>query len=375
MKSKACNVALVVVLVVGGWALHQSVSPYLNQRYGIDADRVGLVFVAAEVLFDLGIVMMLWFAGVRRFSWKTLKSFKLKEFRPDWGNLGVLAGLWINRISWCVPFAYILYVGWHTLPWLVLFGCAVEIMITAWIGLAVFGVFRPVKPKAKVRVRRGTLADLDQIVEVDRKVWGDIFPGSREMFASRIKTFPEAGVVVGEVDGEIVAFVSGQLIRLDGKDFSRSFTWDEISDFGTIKNTHDPEGDWLYGVGLASTSKAASHNIVPQLFEYLAKFVITKHKKGAVLMARMPGYHRHAEKMSPAGYAIAKRNNVPRDPELQLYQRYGMSVSNPPSVVKDYMGENSDPESCGWSVLVNWHNPVYAKPKFVRVLLAHFFKA
>ena len=66
-----------------------------------------------------------------------------------------------------------------------------------------------------------------------------------------------------------------------------------------------------------------------------------------VLGARLPRYHRYADKMSAEEYAAAERKpGVALDPELRYYYSFGMK---PVRLVEDYF---KDPDSLDWGMIV-----------------------
>jgi len=152
------------LLLVVSWFIVQWSKPYLVLQYGIDPDKVVVIFLIAELFFDLGLMMMLWFSGVKRLTWSIVKGLKLKEFRFDPKNIGVGIGLLVNRASWIIPFAYIIFVGLGKLPWIVICACFLEIMITIWVGLITLGIFGPVK--SKIRIRSACFDDIDDLLSV-----------------------------------------------------------------------------------------------------------------------------------------------------------------------------------------------------------------
>lgn len=141
----------ITALLVASYFIARPLQPYFESTYGIDPLAVLALFVATEVLFDLGLVIMLWFGGVRRLSWKAIRAFKLKTARVDWHHPGVMAGLLLNRLSWCVPFVYVIIAGWGRLPWFVTSLAAAEIVVTLWIGALAMGVVRG----PRIRLGRG----------------------------------------------------------------------------------------------------------------------------------------------------------------------------------------------------------------------------
>lgn len=151
----------IAALLVASFYIARPLQPYLESTYGINPVTVLVLFVVAEVLFDIGLALMLWFGGVRRLSWKALREFKVKSARVDWHHPGVLAGLLLNRFAWCVPFVYVIVAGWGRLPWFVVCLAAAEIAVTLWIGALAMGVVR--QPQMGRR-RRGAPASTDEQV-------------------------------------------------------------------------------------------------------------------------------------------------------------------------------------------------------------------
>lgn len=354
-KSKWVAALLIAALVIVSGYVLVWIRPYLIGKYGLDPAIVAGLFIVAEALFDLSLAMMLWFSGIKP-NWSNIKSLKIKKFRVA-KNPGAMIGLSLNRIAWIMPFMYIAIIGWFKLPWFITALVLVEIAITAYVGLLIVGLF---DNKRKLIIRPATPDDLDGVVDVDQIAWGDTFPGTREMFAQRISNFPEGGVVVAEYCGKIVATLSLQLLEKD--DLPPLFTWNSITGDGTLNGTHNSQGKWVYGLGLASTPEGSKLKATEGLFYYAGRYIIGNNKKGVILMARMPGYHKFAGKMQPEEYVLAERNGKPLDPELRIYKGGLMSVMKPVVIVEDYMTAGSDPDSRGYSVMVGWTNPFYGKP-------------
>lgn len=212
--------------------------------------------------------------------------------------------------------------------------------------------------KNKIKIRQARLNDIPQLLEIDREIWPQ-FPATKEMFISRIETFPE-GQFVAEIEGQIIGSVFTQII--DYKDWEeKNFSWNEITDNGTIKNTHNPKGDSIYGVGLAVRKKFQGRGVAALLMIEVGKLTIQKNLRQIFLGARIPGYCYHSE--LPVEIYIKSKSKKGRfvDPELALYQKYGVEPIRP---LPNYM---PDPESLNYGVLMRWKNPFYGK-SFRRIL-------
>jgi len=218
--------------------------------------------------------------------------------------------------------------------------------------------------KRKIRVRQTRLSDIPQLLKIDAEIWPD-FRANEEMFRSRIETFPE-GQFVALVNGRIVGSVFTQLINY--KDWEhRTFTWDEITDFGTIRRTHNPKGDSVYGVGLAVAKKFQDRTVSHLLILCSVQQTIKMNRRRILLGARIPAYRRFSD-TPPEKYIRMVRSKSGRlfDPELAIYQEYG---GMPVKLLPNYI---NDPESLNFGVLVEWQNPLCNNP--LRKIIAFILK-
>lgn len=219
--------------------------------------------------------------------------------------------------------------------------------------------------KNKIRVRQATLADVPQLLRIDKEIWLE-FNANAEMFQSRIITFPEGQFVAVLADGQVVGSVFTQLI--DYKDWeNKNFTWDEVTDNGTLRRTHNPKGDSVYGVGLAVVKKFQGVGVSERLLIAVAGLTIRENYRRVILGARIPGYCRHSD-IPAEDYIVKTRGKIGRllDPELAFYQKYG---GKPVKPLPNYI---PDSESLGFGVLVNFKNPFHNK--FYRKVVAWFLR-
>jgi GNAT superfamily N-acetyltransferase len=211
--------------------------------------------------------------------------------------------------------------------------------------------------KEKIKVRNAKLPDLPELLAIDKEIWPE-FPATEEMFRSRIETFPE-GQFVAEADRNIVGSVFSQLVKYE--DWAdKDFTWNEITDYGTIRQTHNQNGDSVYGVGLAVIKRFQGTGASHLLIVNIVQLAIRLNCRYILLGSRIPSYHKHSE-IPPALYIKTYKGKRLLDPELSLYKRYG---GEPVKPLPNYM---FDPESLNYGVLIRWQNPFYNKP-FKRVI-------
>lgn len=209
-----------------------------------------------------------------------------------------------------------------------------------------------------MKVRPAVVTDVDDVIRVCDQAWKSIWQGNEQMFIDRITTFPECGIVVGEIDGNIEGYVS---VQLANDNLILCPTWNEATDSGHITRTHNPYGEWLHGVGLAVTPKGCRAGMTESLISFLYGYAVAEKKRGCRFVTRMPGYYRFKDKISPEKYACSQRNGRAIDPELRVLGNYGFKVVEPPIIFPDYVEGGGDPGSCGFSVLIEQLNPFWAK--------------
>jgi hypothetical protein len=219
----------------------------------------------------------------------------------------------------------------------------------------------PATAQRTVKLRPASYSDISRVMYVCDQAWKGVWEGEYDMFADRIKSFPEAGIVVAELNGVIEGYISIQLA--DDETLLRP-TWNEATDYGHFCKTHKPDGEWIHGAGLAITAKGSRANLAGKLVQYLVEYMIENNKKGGRFITRLPGYYKYANQYSAEEYVLLKRGNKPLDPEIRVLSNYGFSVVTPPLIFPDYVDNGGDPNSMGKSVLIERLNPFW-QPKVI----------
>ncbi|MBA7537283.1 hypothetical protein ES705_29550 [subsurface metagenome] len=202
--------------------------------------------------------------------------------------------------------------------------------------------------KRGLRIRQARSRDIKEILRIEKGAWPKELRATKEMFHSRLKTFPE-GFLCAVVNGEIQGFVVTEILDYDIQ--CSSLSWQQATDHGYIRKTHNPNGDTLYGVSL-SVSARAQRRVAVALLEATGKLVIKYGLKQGVFGSRIPRYHRYAAKMPVEEYIKAKtRTGRLLDPELGIYQSVGL---RPVRIIPGYI---RDPESLDYGILAVWENP------------------
>ena len=222
--------------------------------------------------------------------------------------------------------------------------------------------------RRKIRIKQARADDIEAILLVEKKAWPENLRASREMYESRLGTFPQGTLVAG-MEGKIEGVVVVQTINSTSiPDIS---SWSETTDDGYIRNSHDPQGNTLYGVNL-SVSPQTQSRVAVALLEAVDKLAIKLDFKQIVLGGRIPRFARYLkhycqkngisvisdeerDKIADHYIRATTRKGHPLDPEINFYQKVGTKI------IKLLLNYFKDPESLDYGVLLIWLNPFYGK--------------
>ena len=170
---------------------------------------------------------------------------------------------------------------------------------------------------------------------------------------SLIDKFPEGQIVI-KVDGEIAG--SALSIIVDYDRFAHHHTYHEITGDYTF-NTHDDDGDILYGIDVFVKEKYRGLRLGRRLYDYRKELCEKLNLKGIAFGGRIPNYHKYADQISPKEYIEKVKRKEIHDPVLNF------QISNdfhPSKILKGYL--RGDKESGEYAVLLEWDNIYYEKP-------------
>lgn len=195
------------------------------------------------------------------------------------------------------------------------------------------------------------------MIALCERVYPDTVPWKVEQLESHLRVFPEGQfVIVSRDDGRVVGMASSLIVRWDDYDFHAD--WREWTAGGYFTN-HDPEaGHTLYGAEVMVDPKVQRRGLGKWLYVARRDLVRGLGLKRIRAGARLRGYHRHADRMSPEEYAQAVVRGELRDPTLSFQLREGFDVL---AVVHSYL--RNDPESRGFAAVIEWLNPDVVKPE------------
>lgn len=203
----------------------------------------------------------------------------------------------------------------------------------------------------RIVVRTTRPEDFDGIIALCQAVYPASAPWKREQLASHLEHFPDGQLVAEAPDGEyrIAGMAASLIIRWDEYDVEAS--WPDVTDRGYFTN-HDPEGRTLYGAEVMVHPKMQRRGIGKRLYAARRDVARRFHLKRIRAGARLRGYHRYQDSLSPEEYVQRVVRGELRDPTLTFQLREGFRVF---AVVHGYL--RNDPESHGYAALIEWLNP------------------
>ena len=206
-----------------------------------------------------------------------------------------------------------------------------------------------------IAVRQLRREDFPAIHAISRQIYPDSPAWSDTQLQSHLDVFPE-GQLIAEKDGEVVGMAASLVVLWD--EYSFDTTWREFTANGTFAN-HDPvKGRTLYGAEIMVAPSQQGTGVGKALYEarrdLCRRLGLLRIRAGA----RLAGYHRYADRMTPEDYTEQVVRGTLSDPTLSFQLKRGFKVL---AVARDYL--RHDPESFGHAAVIEWINPDVATPE------------
>lgn len=167
-----------------------------------------------------------------------------------------------------------------------------------------------------------------------------------------IDLFPEGQVVV-KADNQVAGVALS--IIVDYNKYGDNHTYKEITgDFSF--NTHDPDGDILYGIDIFIKPEFRGLRLGRRLYDYRKELCERLNLKGIIFGGRIPNYHKYAGELTPREYIDKVKGREIDDPV------FNFQISNdfhPAKILKNYL--HDDKASNAYAVLLKWDNIYYEK--------------
>lgn len=175
---------------------------------------------------------------------------------------------------------------------------------------------------------------------------------SHEHIAKLLKIFPEGQIAI-MVDGKVAGCALSLMIKYDL--FGDSHTFREVTGNYTF-NTHTPKGDVLYGIEVFVDPNYRGMRLGRRLYDARKELCEKLNLKAIVFGGRIPGYHKHAHKLSAKEYLQKVRIKEIYDSTLSFQMANDFHVKK---ILRNYLP--GDKESQDTAVLLQWNNIYYEK--------------
>ncbi len=206
-------------------------------------------------------------------------------------------------------------------------------------------------PAHKLVLRTLRRSDFKAIKEIMDKVYSNMEGAwAADEFAALIRKFPEGQIGI-EDNGRLVAAALAIIVQYS--DFGDRHTYAKITGHGKF-DTHDPDGDTLYGVDVFVDPEYRSLRLGRRLYDARKELCENLNLRAMVAGGRIPGYAAYANEMTPAKYVEMVRNKEVVDPILTFQLSNEFHVRK---IIRGYLPYDS--ESKAFATLLEWINVYY----------------
>lgn len=204
---------------------------------------------------------------------------------------------------------------------------------------------------AAIEIRNTRRDDFQGVIDLCLEIYPHSPPWAADQLESHISMFPEGQFVAFESGSPRIVGAAASLIVL-WDDYDMRTNWRDFTAGGYFTN-HDPiMGRTLYGADVMVSPHLQGRGIGTRLYrerrELARRLGLLRIRAGA----RLRGYHRHADTMSPQEYLDRVVRGDMVDPTLSFQLSQGFEVL---ALVDNYL--RHDPESLGFAAVIEWLNP------------------
>lgn len=206
-------------------------------------------------------------------------------------------------------------------------------------------------PAHKLVLRTLRRNDFKAVKEIMDKVYSNMEGAwAQEEYNALLKKFPEGQICI-EDNGQVVAAALAIIVQYS--DFGDRHTYAKITGHGKF-NTHNPDGDTLYGVDVFVDPEYRSLRLGRRLYDARKELCENLNLRAMVAGGRIPGYAAYANEMTPAKYVEMVRAKEITDPILTFQLANEFHVRK---IIRGYLPYDS--ESKAYATLLEWINVYY----------------
>ncbi len=190
---------------------------------------------------------------------------------------------------------------------------------------------------------------LKSIMEVVYKGFNEPY-WKRKDIKRLLEIFPEGQLCV-IIEGQMVA--AALSIIVDYKKFGDNHTYNQITGNETF-NTHDPNGDVLYGIDVMVHPDHRGLRLGRRLYDARKDLCENLNLRAIMAGGRIPNYKEHAKTLSPRQYINKVKRKELHDPILNFQLSNDFHVKK---IIKNYLPD--DKASKEFATLLEWNNIYY----------------
>jgi ribosomal protein S18 acetylase RimI-like enzyme len=175
-----------------------------------------------------------------------------------------------------------------------------------------------------------------------------------EQFRAHMRVFPQGQYIAVDTDRDtVVGLTVSMRVAFDPK-HPRPL----IEPWRTVTNnawltTHDPEGNWMYGVESCVDQYYQGYGIGRALMDARRHVIRKLNLRGMVAGGTLKDYHRYHKRYSPQDYLRHVERGDIFDTNLTKQFRMGFK---PIAIIPNYV---DDPDTLGFAAMIVWNNPDY----------------
>ncbi|KAA9338741.1 GNAT family N-acetyltransferase [Hymenobacter busanensis] len=206
-------------------------------------------------------------------------------------------------------------------------------------------------PAHKLVLRTLRRSDFKAVKNIMDKVYSNMEGAwAQDEYNNLLRKFPEGQICI-EDNGQVVAAALAIIVQYS--DFGDRHTYSKITGNGRF-DTHNPDGDTLYGVDVFVDPEYRSLRLGRRLYDARKELCESLNLRAMVAGGRIPGYAQYAGEMTPAKYVEMVRAKELTDPILTFQLSNEFHVRK---IIRGYLPYDS--ESKAFATLLEWINVYY----------------
>ncbi|MCA9097594.1 MAG: GNAT family N-acetyltransferase, partial [Planctomycetaceae bacterium] len=203
-----------------------------------------------------------------------------------------------------------------------------------------------------VKLRQLTIEDFDELIALQQECFPGLPVWTRAHIESQLRLFPEGQICI-EIEGKLAASSSSLIIEFDPE--LAWHDWKVVADGGYIRN-HNRKGDTLYGIEIMVSPKYRGMKLARRLYDARKELCRERNLSRIIIGGRIPGYGKHADKLTPREYVERVIDKTLFDPVLTAQLSNGFTLQG---LIPNYLP--SDSASRGYATFCEWLNLDYQR--------------